>query len=375
MLPTIVGNCSHKIRGKRARVDAPDGGSADGNGHVEVNVKDGEAEGESGIGGNNGIDNKVVKRNRTYRRRGKLRFMDIPAELRNLIYEYCVEEPRCTFSTKTVYLTKRKPDQDAVHTVRRGRRKQWIRQFFALTQVCRQIRSEFRPIYMKDNQTWIRIKDSAEYIETFFPSVLSSSNSPSSSLISTGGFQGNFVVNVIEDYYTDWPQEHQVQAPKDITRLLEICMAREEPVFKFACIYRKIANEYGVSEVNPICVLLKDLFFKNRTAWMKHLNNAIHTVELYFARGRPERIHLYLNPGVLHWGSSVMFPPSQRPVGVPAFLEEFGLGQERQLSVVVVGDEEITLLRKPGVAYNPYALIWREGILASEVYTGQVTRF
>ncbi|KAI4910855.1 hypothetical protein J4E90_007111 [Alternaria incomplexa] len=79
--------------------------------------------------------------------------LKLPGELRNRIYNYA-QEPR------DVHLT-RKPTQQHEQTNKTHR------QFFGLTQVCRQLRSEYLPMYMAQTKVHIQCVDSLLYINTF----------------------------------------------------------------------------------------------------------------------------------------------------------------------------------------------------------------
>ncbi|KAI8931065.1 hypothetical protein NX059_012076 [Plenodomus lindquistii] len=83
--------------------------------------------------------------------------LKLPGELRNKIYSFCGEEK-------------------VIHVYWIGTARKPVGSFFALTQVCRQIRAEYRPLYMAQTQhVFHRVDVCKRYVNGLFP--LSSSDS------------------------------------------------------------------------------------------------------------------------------------------------------------------------------------------------------
>ncbi|KAI8930993.1 hypothetical protein NX059_012004 [Plenodomus lindquistii] len=93
-------------------------------------------------------------------------FLTLPGEIRNRIYSYAVE----TLEDTPVLRPEYKPS-----TLCAGC-SQWKdnpcrppnrRNYFSLTQTCRQIRTEFRPLYHTRTEVHVRSYDIVEYMQTF----------------------------------------------------------------------------------------------------------------------------------------------------------------------------------------------------------------
>lgn len=86
-------------------------------------------------------------------------------ELRSQVFSYAVEQD---FDERLLFLP-------LLH-VERGRKSPWaiedrwmlFRQYFGLTQACRQIRAEYRSNWLRNFSTRIEIEDMSEFMRTFY---------------------------------------------------------------------------------------------------------------------------------------------------------------------------------------------------------------
>ncbi|CAO2650229.1 Nn.00g015210.m01.CDS01 [Neocucurbitaria sp. VM-36] len=129
------------------------------------------------------------------------RFMDLPGEIRNMIYHHTygspkqallVHRPRVASLRPRTRLDRARPlasditgnKHDTVlytskktrHHLRSKSRKLPIlretnRPFFGLTQVCKLIRHEYRPIYLQSQEIGMDLTNIVEYLETFYCDV------------------------------------------------------------------------------------------------------------------------------------------------------------------------------------------------------------
>ncbi|KAF1837629.1 hypothetical protein BDW02DRAFT_106444 [Decorospora gaudefroyi] len=131
------------------------------------------------------------------------RFMDLPGEIRNAIYMHThtqrrqallVYRPRlATLRSRTRVdrgrtlasdIAEKKQDEELSTTMTRrsagshstGPKPTLIprgtnRPFWGLTQVCQQIRQEFRPIYLKKQEIGMDLTQIVDYLQTFYPSA------------------------------------------------------------------------------------------------------------------------------------------------------------------------------------------------------------
>jgi hypothetical protein len=61
---------------------------------------------------------------------------------------------------------------------------QSLRKFFGLTQTCRQIRVEYRPLWLRNSKFLIFLADAKEYCKTWFPTTVDLQHAPSNLQIS-----------------------------------------------------------------------------------------------------------------------------------------------------------------------------------------------
>ncbi|KAI8931001.1 hypothetical protein NX059_012012 [Plenodomus lindquistii] len=124
-------------------------------------------------------------------------FLSLPAELRNMIYDFAVED-----DTKMIVLRPpRRPRQLRCNdclmhlppppTV--------LRSFYSLTQVCRQIRSEYNPLYRARTRVHVHIEDIHEYVRT----LINMSNGKGDNLVGKLIMRGNSCVAPFMGSYFD----------------------------------------------------------------------------------------------------------------------------------------------------------------------------
>jgi len=128
-------------------------------------------------------------------------------ELRNRIYNYA-QEPR------DVHLT-RKPTQQHEQTNKTHR------QFFGLTQVCRQLRSEYLPMYMAQTKVHIQCVDSLLYINTF---ILPTGTDPKQA-------RGDLTVQLPGQLYES---RSELSTQRDIIHVVNLCGSAPQVNVAFA---------------------------------------------------------------------------------------------------------------------------------------------
>ncbi|KAF2475578.1 uncharacterized protein BDR25DRAFT_382647 [Lindgomyces ingoldianus] len=91
------------------------------------------------------------------------RFLDLPGEIRNRIYHYTTLHRR---QALLVHLPRRA-------TLRRRQKpRPSSRSWVGLTQVCSQIRHEYRPIYLLSQEVGLDLTNTQEYLDTFYHASL-----------------------------------------------------------------------------------------------------------------------------------------------------------------------------------------------------------
>ncbi|KAI8932550.1 hypothetical protein NX059_010725 [Plenodomus lindquistii] len=94
--------------------------------------------------------------------------LTLPAEIRNNIYTFCTELP---WDEESPLLTKGK-------SARATPRGHTGRQYFALTQVCQQIRCEYRPLWLRDSSVRIMFKDLHPFMHIYYHDRAQYQNAP-----------------------------------------------------------------------------------------------------------------------------------------------------------------------------------------------------
>ncbi|KAI4625973.1 hypothetical protein J4E80_003107 [Alternaria sp. BMP 0032] len=126
------------------------------------------------------------------------RFMDLPGELRNQIYMHTHGRPKQALLVYRPRLASLRPrtrldrgrtlasdivDQDQEKKISGGNNRSRLstkpkpktepretnRPFWGLTQVCRQLRAEYRPIYMAKQEIGMDLTEIVDYLKTFYP--------------------------------------------------------------------------------------------------------------------------------------------------------------------------------------------------------------
>ncbi|KAF1846130.1 uncharacterized protein K460DRAFT_377418 [Cucurbitaria berberidis CBS 394.84] len=104
-------------------------------------------------------------------------FLELPPELRNRIYHFAQEihfHPHGEVPPLLVKTTKATVLQQPYSA----------RKFFALTQACKQIRSEFRPLWLRKSALRIEMKNVRPFITTYYPKTEEYKNAPSLLMVS-----------------------------------------------------------------------------------------------------------------------------------------------------------------------------------------------
>jgi hypothetical protein len=115
-----------------------------------------------------------------------LQLLSLPGELLNHIFSYCHENVS-VFENDDVSWNDVLYLQHAPSSPKPARLVQDRRQFFGLTQTCRKLRAEFRPLYMSQTQVCIKLQQVLDYMATFIPTT---------DLEATQGSHANFVIIV-----------------------------------------------------------------------------------------------------------------------------------------------------------------------------------
>ncbi|KAJ8114087.1 hypothetical protein OPT61_g3948 [Boeremia exigua] len=131
--------------------------------------------------------------------------MDLPGELRNIIYSYAISDSRQALLVHRPRIASLRPRTrldrsrtlgsdilekehdkalaDNITDVRRHGKSKTVllaretsRPFFGLTQVCRVLREEYRPLYMKHQEIGMDLTEVAAYLSIFYPDAASHLN-------------------------------------------------------------------------------------------------------------------------------------------------------------------------------------------------------
>ncbi|KAI4952811.1 hypothetical protein J4E91_003285 [Alternaria rosae] len=148
-------------------------------GHVfqtkNIKKRSGSKQGDKKPGHKTKIDAKV----------NRCHFLELPAEIRNRIYYYAKEKVFVDYEDwddptppLLVKNTKTAADSTIVPHVLSTLR------YRALTQICKQIRTEYRPIWLRQSCFCIELSTVAQFIVTYYPKVLDYQNAPKLLVIS-----------------------------------------------------------------------------------------------------------------------------------------------------------------------------------------------
>ncbi|KAF2792527.1 hypothetical protein K505DRAFT_362839 [Melanomma pulvis-pyrius CBS 109.77] len=135
--------------------------------------------------------------------------LSLPGEIRNLVYAYAVEKevPENEYYTAPHIITLNPPPPPH-HDEPPSTPLLPIRQWWRLTQVCKQMRYEFYPLYMRRTEVRIRFRDSLQYLRTFFPTEGKDTNR-------IAAYNGNFKIMV---------EEMRGEKKLDILPLIKLCV-------------------------------------------------------------------------------------------------------------------------------------------------------
>jgi hypothetical protein len=129
------------------------------------------------------------------------------AELRNRIYFFAAEMKYDPEGNIIPRLLVKSPDKPTDRT------KPWTAQkYFGLTQVCKQIRAEYRPLWLRDSTFRIDLPKLCPFITTYYPKIEDYENAPKSLLINWD--HGNF-----GDEYS-YRHGHEDKDDKDMVNVL-----------------------------------------------------------------------------------------------------------------------------------------------------------
>ena len=128
-------------------------------------------------------------------------------ELRNCIYNYA-QDPR---DVRLIH----KPAQQHEQT------NTTERQFFGLTQACRQLRAEYMPIHRAQTKAHIQCQDSVSYIKTF---ILPTGTDPKQA-------RGNVIIQLPDQWY----ESRGASSPqRDIIHAINLCRSAPQVNIAFA---------------------------------------------------------------------------------------------------------------------------------------------
>ncbi|KAI4926254.1 hypothetical protein J4E85_006546 [Alternaria conjuncta] len=133
--------------------------------------------------------------------------LKLPGELRNCIYNYA-QDPR---DVRLIHKPARQHEQ--TNTTER--------QFFGLTQACRQLRAEYMPIHRAQTKAHIQCQDSVSYIKTF---ISSSGADPKIA-------RGNVIVHLPDLWYES---RGASSTQRDIIQVIYLCRSAPQVNVAFA---------------------------------------------------------------------------------------------------------------------------------------------
>ncbi|KAF1913200.1 hypothetical protein BDU57DRAFT_581743 [Ampelomyces quisqualis] len=198
------------------------------------------------------------------------RFMDLPGELRNRIYEYAAEYAyRCfppIFARKKNIKPRRAPTE---HTALRL-------PHIGLTQANSQMRSEFRPMWLSTHKIPLAAMES--YLKAFFPPAKSKA-SPEARERLNGQFSTSNALRV-------WIRKSEIN-DVDITKLIRHALRFPDASITF----------HALSDGEPeILASLQDLLSNKTDRWINGLRGKkIKQVRLHFIPGRSPCLEVQVN--------------------------------------------------------------------------------
>lgn len=145
---------------------------------------------------------------------GLRRYAKLNPELRNQIYHFAAEAEFESDGRVPPVITKARQEPTAATAYNPG-----ARTFIGLTQSCKQIRTEYRVLWLRDSSIRIKLENVQSYMSTFYPKAEDYSNAPKLLLISW-------------DHENDGYDEEVLF---DITLLLRIRAFCPSNVIQFVC--------------------------------------------------------------------------------------------------------------------------------------------
>jgi hypothetical protein len=139
-------------------------------------------------------------------------------ELRNQIYDYAVETDDYHGSLLPAPLVSLQGEDTTWH---RAQHHESARIFFGLTQVCKQLRSEYQPIWLRGSVARVKLSSVSEFLQTFYPDIAA-----------LGGPKRLQISWAVEDYEYDMADYHDSDYDKplplmDLFRLRAHCNTTE----------------------------------------------------------------------------------------------------------------------------------------------------
>ncbi|KAL1610578.1 hypothetical protein SLS60_002248 [Paraconiothyrium brasiliense] len=191
-------------------------------------------------------------------------FLKLPAEVRNMVYDLASEES-VDDKDRDVYgppsLTKR-----YIHQTPAGSFSSSRRVFLGLTQVCRQLRSEFRPLYIERNEVCVRADESADYIKLMWQ--LAAEGAPTRGLITRVAADVSLGMNI----------------DVDVLPILKVCGNRTAISARF---FSRRVHSMSVGVHKSVNTDLKALFTEDRSKWLSFYNEHLSQVTLTLHKNLP----------------------------------------------------------------------------------------
>jgi hypothetical protein len=180
-------------------------------------------------------------------------FLALPGEVRNKIYEYAAESIS-------------QPPTFSKHPKRRSASQRPL--FLGLTQVCRQIRTEYLPLYRSRTIHIVGVDEATKYIDTFFWA-----ETVDSALLNIPKYEGTFYVQIPDYFWAGYADgEPQYDIPIDILPLLRFAIRAPRFDFHFMSVeyypYTKVWHQCGQS----VFTVMERFFSRSATSLLRYLS-------------------------------------------------------------------------------------------------------
>ncbi|KAI4646758.1 hypothetical protein J4E93_004981 [Alternaria ventricosa] len=151
----------------------------------------------------------------------RCRFLELPAEIRNRIYHFAEEKvynewlaPPLLVCEKLAGRVANPGSSSRLGTLR----------YRALTQVCKQIRTEYRPIWLRQSCFHMELSAVDRFVHTYYPKATSYQNAPRLLLISWdhGQIEGEFGEDYDGEGHSDCYEDSMQDVRSDITLLIRL---------------------------------------------------------------------------------------------------------------------------------------------------------